>query len=693
MGLDSISAIALGLSLRLVVQASSPPPRIAGTLIGLWEGAVLYHFLERLPSGSLDPYLGLGLRVLLDWLLTASWVRQAIILLWTVAGLVIADATPAFWYDRQMQRFVRRTERQLKDFRLEEFFANLWDQIKKFKWPAALSTLGSWRIPNTPRHARFFRIPPLSRSNTQPRVEAVSPSELAPTSTRTRIVAPGLSTPSISSGSSTGSQTSSTDQNPATTIVASALPSAMRRVASSKSSSSSASVTFDLPPPSPPTRRRPSIPMPPASEIPSMDDPPTPTLTNAPTLASSLPPISAISVPRTLAAPPPVAPLNVRKATPAPSPFLQAASSLPPPRPPVPIPVVSGAMTPPPIQSQAPTSIPMPVPHVVVPVQEAHIGSPGVTLNVEALPEIPPLITPGLPLMVANPDEDGPPPPFSSLDHARSSSFVRSTDEKQGYSGSHNHPLPPIPHTPSDDTITTTATTAVTALEVPTTNVAPDLSAYSAHLRPPKQPSGPDTGASAGAGNRDSWFSDRSATSITGHSRASVLSRADVLRQEAAAEERARDRAAANRKKALNERRYGEAVKLKVEEGERDERARRLHEKAAQAFLKAQNELMNPHFSPLSPGSSATANTETTSTIDVHRLRVREAVLAMERAIRDALLAGGETLRVIVGSGQRKDGKLPVLKLALIRELEDHHLAATVDPQNPTVLIVNLPVT
>ena len=109
MGLDSVSAIALGLSLRLVVQASSPPPRIAGTLVGLWEGAVLYHFLERLPAGSLDPYLGLGVRILLDWLLTASWVRQAIVLLWTLAGLIIADATPAFWYDRNMQRFVRRT--------------------------------------------------------------------------------------------------------------------------------------------------------------------------------------------------------------------------------------------------------------------------------------------------------------------------------------------------------------------------------------------------------------------------------------------------------------------------------------------------------------------------------------------------------------------------------------------------------
>ena len=81
--------------------------------------------------------------------------------------------------------------------------------------------------------------------------------------------------------------------------------------------------------------------------------------------------------------------------------------------------------------------------------------------------------------------------------------------------------------------------------------------------------------------------------------------------------------------------------------------------------------MMNSHFSPLSPGSPATAIADTTSTIDVHRLRVREAVQAMERAIRDALLAGGETLRVIVGSGQRKDGKLPVLKLALIRELEE----------------------
>ncbi|KAI0028801.1 hypothetical protein K488DRAFT_57756, partial [Vararia minispora EC-137] len=78
-------------------------------------------------------------------------------------------------------------------------------------------------------------------------------------------------------------------------------------------------------------------------------------------------------------------------------------------------------------------------------------------------------------------------------------------------------------------------------------------------------------------------------------------------------------------------------------------------------------------------------------TIDIHRLRVREALRQTEIAIRDTLIAGGTQLRVIVGRGNHSQNKLPALKLALMAEMQSHHLNADVDPSNPGVLVVSLP--
>ena len=55
------------------------------------------------------------------------------------------------------------------------------------------------------------------------------------------------------------------------------------------------------------------------------------------------------------------------------------------------------------------------------------------------------------------------------------------------------------------------------------------------------------------------------------------------------------------------------------------------------------------------------------NTIDVHRLQVREAIRAAEKAIRDTLLNGGTTLRIIVGQGNHSLDGYPSLKPALLR--------------------------
>ncbi|KII92837.1 hypothetical protein PLICRDRAFT_63073, partial [Plicaturopsis crispa FD-325 SS-3] len=84
--MDSIYAIGLGLSLRFVIDTlSHHDVRLSGSLVGLWEGVVLYHFVEKMPR-SFDPYVGFGVRLFVDFLFTESVAKLTVVMLWTGLG-------------------------------------------------------------------------------------------------------------------------------------------------------------------------------------------------------------------------------------------------------------------------------------------------------------------------------------------------------------------------------------------------------------------------------------------------------------------------------------------------------------------------------------------------------------------------------------------------------------------------------
>lgn len=217
--MDSIFAISLGFALRLVVVfASHYNDRIGGSLVGLWEGAVLYHFLEKWPL-SFDPYVGLGFRLLVDFLFTESIYRLLIVLLWTGLGFILADVTPAFWYDKNLHRFYRRTSRF----------------IRHFDWSSLNIPIPSGAIPRV----RFYDLP--SRS-----APASTPTPAPPATNQRRHSVPG-NFPGFSYPSSTDSSNAPTTSSaPRRPVPATSLPpSALRSVSQPKPSSSS-SVSFDL---------------------------------------------------------------------------------------------------------------------------------------------------------------------------------------------------------------------------------------------------------------------------------------------------------------------------------------------------------------------------------------------------------------------------------------------------------------
>jgi hypothetical protein len=73
---------------------------------------------------------------------------------------------------------------------------------------------------------------------------------------------------------------------------------------------------------------------------------------------------------------------------------------------------------------------------------------------------------------------------------------------------------------------------------------------------------------------------------ISGGDRNSIIVRADLLREQARAEEKERDRLYAEHKRAFSEKRYPDAVKYKVEQEEASERAMNLHRRAAERYFK-----------------------------------------------------------------------------------------------------------
>ena len=471
--MDSIFAISLGFALRLVVDAASyHNNRIGSSLIGLWEGAVLYHFIEKWPT-SVDPYVGLGFRLLVDFLFTESLIRIAIILLWTVLGFIISDVTPAFWYDKNLHRFYRRTRRFIRDFD--------WNSLKIPLPAAAISRVRFYEAPSFG--------PPESTS-------------LAPSSQRRHSV-PG-NFPGYSSASTDASLPPfSTLRRP---VPATSLPpSALRPAGRPPKPSSTSSVSFDV--------------VPPSSEIPPIDD----------DLYDDgdydQPPQSPPPSPP----PPREEPQLWGQRTPTPKP-------VPPPIIAMPVPEFtrthSGEDTSPTLLPTANTDKPPPI--VVVAPDLIRTSSLGPPTNIDALPEI----------IEPRDDDDDP-------NNANADNPVPDPDPPPPFEARGGPPPPPA---------------ATDAAAAPLRDWGKEKLA----VRNPEVSDRASVRSSiASGGNRDS-----------------IIVRADLLREQAHAEEKERDRLHAEQKRAFSDKRYAEAIKFKVDQEEANERAMNLHRRAAERYFK-----------------------------------------------------------------------------------------------------------
>ena len=122
-----------------------------GVLVGLWEGVVLNHFVRRMPR-SFDPYLGFGFRIFVDFLFTQSLSRLALVALWSLVGMLLADIAPTVWRDsglrhlyRQVRKDVRHVKRAVPRIRIKNDLPSVRLFATKSRSTSSSSASGSVR--------------------------------------------------------------------------------------------------------------------------------------------------------------------------------------------------------------------------------------------------------------------------------------------------------------------------------------------------------------------------------------------------------------------------------------------------------------------------------------------------------------------------------------------------------------------
>ncbi|OJA12652.1 hypothetical protein AZE42_08695 [Rhizopogon vesiculosus] len=119
--MEHVIAIAAGLVLRTVIDFLTDNNHMLTSasciLIGLWEGIMLSHFLQKNPRDSNDAYLALTTRFAIDFLLTSSVFRFGLTGVWTVIGLLLADLSPTVWRQTGLRHVYNALRKDVKAMR------------------------------------------------------------------------------------------------------------------------------------------------------------------------------------------------------------------------------------------------------------------------------------------------------------------------------------------------------------------------------------------------------------------------------------------------------------------------------------------------------------------------------------------------------------------------------------------------
>ncbi|KAM5540285.1 hypothetical protein V8D89_006104 [Ganoderma adspersum] len=705
--MDSLLAIGVGLGLRALIDTvTHHNHRVNGSLVGLWEGAVLRHFITKYPS-TFDPYIGYGFRLLADLLWTESWMRLVIVVLWTFMGMLLSDVGVDLSSDRRFRRLTRTVR-----------YTVIYPLLRQFSSSRRSSSSSS----AGPSHAQFYQVPGTTSTTSTARSPATQGHSPTDISGPPRSATPGIPRrPALRVPGSFSDRTSETDTDatrpPPISRENSSTSQRDGSVTSRSSSSRTPSVTFSDPLVSQtrPLTRAETIRRTPSNPV-------------RPSIASVLSPPSSVGSPPATVIRPPISRV--------PRPILTTA-------PPVP--------TPPPVRPRSPEleyvsvpAMPMPMPEPTYPLRpvlsddERSLRS-GLTTprSDRSHPDVnlysPPPVNSGL----TTPDRS-----YANLPHAATPIPHGTSSASSTATGGTEATAAPLPirlHAGEPDAEQVQASLLHPGLlpDIPTPQPSPGVVQPAEYLPSPspedeKAPlpirmpepdlsggigSGIGIGVDSGVGGVEGGGSrmtmtepppayeqtpgqeedvDSPAQSVLSHSgdRQRLLQRAESFRSTADEVDKRRSRLRRELEDARRNRDHWGAFRLKHEVDRAEKETKELHAKAARRFYQAHNLKPEPQ------------------TIDVHRLKVTEAQEKVEQALYDAVVTGVPELRIITGRGNHSKGGIPRLKLAIIGAMEEcvdssfydllswlthdsdfcsYHIDVYTDPNNSGVLIIHPP--
>lgn len=164
--MDNLVAIGVGLGLRALIDTlTNHNHRLNGSLVGLWEGAILRHFISKYPA-SIDPYVAYGFRLLIDLLWTTSWMRLFITILWSFMGMLLSDVFVDLYADRRFRRFMRFVRHSV-----------IYPLLRLFSLSGSRTSSGggSNRSTSSSARAQYYQLPPSSSGASNARSPPLEP--------------------------------------------------------------------------------------------------------------------------------------------------------------------------------------------------------------------------------------------------------------------------------------------------------------------------------------------------------------------------------------------------------------------------------------------------------------------------------------------------------------------------------------
>lgn len=109
--MDVILSIVAGLGLRIfLITTSGSRVKLTAALLGIWEGVIVHQLSARSRSPHLDHILAYVLRLVADLLISKNFLRLFMVLLWTAFGSIVSEAVSPYASIRSALR--RRRDRE-----------------------------------------------------------------------------------------------------------------------------------------------------------------------------------------------------------------------------------------------------------------------------------------------------------------------------------------------------------------------------------------------------------------------------------------------------------------------------------------------------------------------------------------------------------------------------------------------------